>query len=292
MNTPTDILPAIGSAARRSRRRLRPAQPELRQGIIPCVIAIRGSTEEQQFTLATQGSAASKWCEVKGLDVQAAFIDSGTCGKTPWLQRDNVKDMLRWMAEKRVQNVVYTRLDRAFRSTGDAALTIVECANHGVTLHFTEQDFDLSSPMGRAMLHVVAVFAELETDLRLQRQLETVETMRSKNFKAGINEPYGWNKVASTTGRQTRVARTEHDLEGGASTAFDLVPNWEEQDVLREILSRSEPPLQQTDSRIAKILNAAGIPAKKGGQWYPATVYSVRSYARLANREDWQQEAE
>jgi hypothetical protein len=31
----------------------------------------------------------------------------------------------------------------------------------------------------------------------------------------------------------------------------------------------------------------AGIPAKKGGKRYPSTVYSVRSYARLANREDW-----
>jgi hypothetical protein len=84
-----------------------------------------------------------------------------------------------------------------------------------------------------------------------------------------------------------RAPRAKHDLDAGPDTAFDLVPNWEEQDGLREILRRSEPPLQQSDAEIAKILNAAGIPAKNGGKWYPATVYSVRSYARLAGREDW-----
>jgi DNA invertase Pin-like site-specific DNA recombinase len=287
----TSILTPTAAAPRRSRRRT--AHPAAQQPVTAarCVAAIRGSTEGQRLTIPTQGAAIAKYCAAKGMEMVAAFIDSGTCGKTPWLERENVREMLRFMAEHRIQNVVYTRLDRAFRSTGDAALTINECANHGVKLHFCEQDFDLNSPMGRAMLYVVAIFAELETDLRLQRQLETVETMRSSNFKAGINVPYGWDKIPSAN-RKTTAPRAKHDLEIGSDTAFDLVPNWEEQDVLREILRRSEAPLMQSDSEIAKILNAAGIPAKKGGPWYPATVYSVRSYARLANREDWQQEAE
>jgi hypothetical protein len=207
--------------------------------------------------------------------------------------------MLRFMAEYKapgssggIQNIVYTRLDRAFRSgVGDAMLTLHECAKAGVKIHFCEQDINPNTPMGKAMMQIIAIFAELETDLRLQRQLETVETMRSSNFKAGINVPYGWEKIPSAS-RKTTAPRAKHDLGGpdtgvDPSTAFDLVPNWEEQDVLREILRRSEPPLQQSDAEIAKILNAAGIPAKKGGKWYSATVYSVRSYARLANRDDW-----
>ena len=246
-----------------------------------------GETEDQRLTIPTQGTAITKYCEARGLELVAAFIDSGTCGKTPWLERESTREMLRFMAEHGIQNIVYTRLDRAFRSgVGDAMLTLHECAKAGVKIHFCEQDIDPNTPMGKAMMQIIAIFAELETDLRLQRQLETVETMRSSNFKAGINVPYGWEKVPSAS-RKTTAPRAKHDLDAGADTAFDLVPNWEEQDVLREILRRSESPLQQSDAEIAKILNTAGIPAKKGGKWYPATVYSVRSYARLANREDW-----
>ena len=249
----------------------------------PCVAAIRGSTEDQRLTIPTQGTAITKYCEAKGLELVASFIDSGTCGKTPWLERESTREMLRFMAEHGIQNIVYTRLDRAFRSgVGDAMLTLHECAKAGVKIHFCEQDINPNTPMGKAMMQIIAIFAELETDLRLQRQLETVETMRSSNFKAGINVPYGWEKVPSAS-RKTTAPRAKHDLDAGADTAFDLVPNWEEQDVLREILRRSEPPLQQSDAEIAKILNAADIPAKKGGKWYPATVFSVRSYARIAD---------
>ena len=90
-----------------------------------CVAAIRGSTEDQRLTIPTQGAAITKYCEAKGLELVAAFIDSGTCGKTPWLERESTRDMLRFMVYHGIQNIVYTRLDRAFRSgVGDAMLTL------------------------------------------------------------------------------------------------------------------------------------------------------------------------
>jgi len=85
---------------------------------------------------------------------------------------------------------------------------------------------------------------------RIQRQLETVKTMRSSNFKSGINVPYNLEKVPSAS-RKATAPRAKHDFDpmigdskdapgssGGADTAFDFVPNWEEQDVLCEMLRR------------------------------------------------------
>jgi len=266
----------------RSRRKT--AQPALNPVSLKCVGAIRGSTEKQRLTIPTQGTAIGHFAELKGFEHVADFIDSGTCGKTAWLERDNVKEMIRFMADNAIQHIVYTRLDRAFRSTADALLTITECANHGVKIHFCEQDLDFTTAMGRAMLTVIALFAELETDLRLQRQLETVSIMRQSGFKAGRNVPYGWNKVPSAT-RKTRALRCGEDLDVGNDTAFDLVPNWEQQDVLAQILQRSSDG--QSDAHIAKILNLAAIPTQQGKRWFPATVYSVRSFARVADRKDY-----
>jgi len=284
----------------RSRRKT--AQPALNPVSLKCVGAIRGSTEKQRLTIPTQGTAIGHFAELKGFEHVADFIDSGTCGKTAWLERDNVKEMIRFMADNAIQHIVYTRLDRAFRSTADALLTITECANHGVKIHFCEQDLDFTTAMGRAMLTVIALFAELETDLRLQRQLETVSIMRQSGFKAGRNVPYGWNKVPSAT-RKTRAtrkwtrtingqtektdtAREDEALGVGADTALDLVPNREQQDVLAEILKRSGEG--QSDAHISKVLNLAAIPTQQGKRWFPATVYSVRSFARVADRKEYE----
>ncbi len=244
-----------------------------------CVGAIRGSTDKQQLTLPTQGAAITRYCQHRGLDLLALFVDSGTCGKSPWLQRDNVQEMLEFMADNGVQQIIYTRLDRAFRSTTDAILTLNECAKHGISIHFCEQMIDPTTPMGQAMLAIIAVFAELETNLRAQRQAEVFDTMRTSQFKAGINVPYGWDKTPSAT-RKTRAARREHDLAIGNDTAFDLVPNWDEQGYLVEILRRSEGG--ESDGDIARLLNAADVPTKNGKRWHGSTVYSVRSYARIA----------
>jgi hypothetical protein len=111
--------------------------------------------------------------------------------------------------------------------------------------------------------------------------------MRQSGYKAGRNVPYGWNKVQSAT-RKTRALRSGEDLDVGNDTAFDLVPNWEQQDVLAQILTRSSEG--QSDAHIAKVLNAAGIPTQQGKRWFPATVYSVRSFARIADRKQYEQD--
>ena len=44
--------------------------------------------------------------------------------------------------------------------------------------------------------------------------------MRSSNFKAGINVPYGWDKVPSAN-RKT-APRAKHDLDAGAVPNFRM----------------------------------------------------------------------
>src|ERR1700684_1836256 len=81
----------------RSRRKT--AQPALNPVSLKCVGAIRGSTEKQRLTIPTQGTAIGHFAELKGFEHVADFIDSGTCGKTAWLERDNVREMIRFMAD-------------------------------------------------------------------------------------------------------------------------------------------------------------------------------------------------
>ena len=66
------------------------------------------------------------------------------------------------------------------------------------------------------------------------------------------------------------------------------MPNWDQQDVLAQILKRSGEG--QSDAHIAKVLNLAAIPTQQGKRWFPATVYSVRSFARVADRKQYEQD--
>lgn len=243
----------------------------------------RGSTVRQQLTLGAQTEAIRRFTTFQQFELARVFEDSGTSGGSRFLERESVKAMLRYMADERITEIVCARLDRAFRSVGDAIYTLTTLHEIGVTIHFSEQPLP-DGALGKMMFQILAVFAEFEKNLRLERQLEAGERQRALCQKSGINVPYGWAAVPAAGGRRTKENRS----------ASDLVPVPEQQDVLRQILLRSARG--ESDQRIADVLNTAGIPTAKAGQmirrggvermasgrWYDQTVFSVRSFARLA----------
>lgn len=70
--------------------------------------------------------------------------------------------------------IVVTRIDRLARSIADLA-SIVKCLEaKGVLLRATEQPIDTGTAAGRAFLQMLGVFAEFETAIRRERQLEGI----------------------------------------------------------------------------------------------------------------------
>lgn len=249
------------------------------------VIAItRGSTPEQQLTLEAQANGIRRFCELKNLDLgNRLIVDRGTSTGIPFFHREKVREALRLMAEIRCQQMVLTRVDRAFRSIEEMAASIRQLYTAGVIVHFSEQDIPKpSSASGKMLLQQLGVFAEFEKDLRRERQLEANEVQRMLGQKCGQNPPYGWRGVLDPAGRRTKA--------GAPGCILEPIP--EQQEVLREILRRHDDG--ESDAYIAAVLNEARIPTAKAGQtiryrgvekqasgkWRAATVYSVRSFAR------------
>lgn len=267
----------------RSRRKLlSPFTPPALSAAV-AVGMTRGSTLRQQLTLGAQRDAIERFATFQQFKLARVFEDSGTCAKSIFLERDSVKEMLRYMAEERIEHIILTRVDRAFRNTGDAIVTMSTLHKIGVTVHLSEQPLPTGA-MGKVMFNIMATFAEWETDIRLERQLEAGERQRALGHKSGVNVPYGYRAVPAAGGRRTKEARH----------AFDLEPIPEQQEVLVEILRRHARG--ESDAYIAKVLNTAGIPTAKAGQeikyrgvikpasgiWQESTVWSVRSFARCA----------
>ncbi|CAN7653555.1 recombinase family protein [Rhizobium sp. LjRoot254] len=78
--------------------------------------------------------------------------------------------------------VMVTRIDRLARSTADLLAIVKTLEDKGVALKATEQPIDTSTPAGRAFLQMLGVFAEFETAIRKERQLEGI----AKAKKAGV----------------------------------------------------------------------------------------------------------
>jgi DNA invertase Pin-like site-specific DNA recombinase len=78
--------------------------------------------------------------------------------------------------------IVVTRIDRLARSIADLATIVRQLEEKGVALRAIEQPVDTSSAAGRAFLQMLGVFAEFETAIRRERQMEGI----AKAKEAGV----------------------------------------------------------------------------------------------------------
>jgi DNA invertase Pin-like site-specific DNA recombinase len=71
--------------------------------------------------------------------------------------------------------LMVTRIDRFARSIGDLQDIVRAVKARGASLKANEQPIDTSTAAGKAFLEMLGVFAEFETNLRKESQLEGIE---------------------------------------------------------------------------------------------------------------------
>jgi DNA invertase Pin-like site-specific DNA recombinase len=86
---------------------------------------------------------------------------------------------------RRGDALVVTRVDRLARSIKDLQDIVHELRGAGVTLRATEQPIDTSTAAGKAFFDMLGVFAEFETNLRRERQMEGIAQAKSKGVYTG-----------------------------------------------------------------------------------------------------------
>lgn len=78
--------------------------------------------------------------------------------------------------------LMVTRIDRLARSVADLEKIVAALKAKGAFLRATEQPIDTSTPAGVAFLQMLGVFAQFETAIRRERQMEGI----SKAKAAGV----------------------------------------------------------------------------------------------------------
>jgi DNA invertase Pin-like site-specific DNA recombinase len=78
-----------------------------------------------------------------------------------------------------------TRIDRLARSIGDLQDIVRSVKSRGASLKATEQPIDTGTAAGKCFLDMLGVFAEFETNLRRERQLEGIAKAKLEGVYKG-----------------------------------------------------------------------------------------------------------
>jgi DNA invertase Pin-like site-specific DNA recombinase len=127
--------------------------------------------------------------------------------------------------------LVVTRVDRLARSIKDLQDIVYVLHERGVTLRATEQPIDTRSASGKAFLDILGVFAEFETNLRRERQLEGIAAAKARGVYRG--------RKPAADPAEVRRLRTEEGL-GAAAIARRLGIG--RASVYRALARRAGPP--------------------------------------------------
>ena len=133
----------------------------------------RVSTTDQDLTTQVEKLRAA------GCDVIREEKISGTSRAG----RSELENLLTFLRKGDVLTV--TRIDRLARSVGDLQDIVRELRGKGAQLRATDQPIDTSTAAGKAFLDMLGVFAEFETNLRKERQLEGIAKAKAAGIYKG-----------------------------------------------------------------------------------------------------------
>jgi DNA invertase Pin-like site-specific DNA recombinase len=133
----------------------------------------RVSTTDQDLSIQQLALKAA------GCDVIRAEKRSGTTTAG----RDELRTVLDFLRSGDV--LMVTRIDRLARSIGDLQDIVRTVRARGASLKATEQPVDTSTAAGKCFLDMLGVFAEFETNLRRERQLEGIAKAKAAGVYKG-----------------------------------------------------------------------------------------------------------
>ena len=136
-------------------------------------------------------SRTSSLQQVGGLEVQIQTLQDFGCEKifseqvsgTSTIGRDKLRECLDFVREG--DELVITRVDRIARSVLDLQLIVKELTDKGVNITATEQPISTKDATSKCFLDMLGVFAELETNLRKERQMEGIKLAKEKGVYKG-----------------------------------------------------------------------------------------------------------
>ena len=140
-------------------------------------------------------------------ELAPVYEDEGFSGGS--LERPQFKKMMADAEKGRFQAIVVYRLDRISRNIGDFARLIEQLNGMKIGFISIKEQFDTSSPMGRAMMYISSVFSQLERETIAERIRDNMRELAKTGRWLGGVPPTGYRSESAasvTIGGKTKRA--------------------------------------------------------------------------------------
>jgi site-specific DNA recombinase len=159
----------------------------------------RVSTEEQAasgFSIDHQQLRLKAFCESQGWNEFDLYIDDGYTGTN--LNRPQMQRMIRDIEAGKIHIVLVYKLDRLSRHQKDVLYLLEDLfENYGVAFKSATEPFDTATPLGRAMIGILAVFGQLERDTIVERTKSGKSERTRQGLWYGGPVPFGYEWSSS-----------------------------------------------------------------------------------------------
>jgi site-specific DNA recombinase len=188
------------------------------------------------------------------------YEDEGFSGGN--LNRPDFKKMMTAAKEGKFKAIIVYRLDRISRNISDFASLIQELSRLNIAFVSIREQFDTTSPMGRAMMYIASVFSQLERETIAERIRDNMHELAKTGRWLGGTTPTGYasESVKSIT------------VDGKAKKACKLRLIPEEAELVKTIfaLFTENKSLTITEAELMK----RGITTKRGNHF---TRFSIKN---------------
>lgn len=191
------------------------------------------------------------------------YEDEGFSAKN--LDRPKFQEMLRDSKLQKFDYIVCYRLDRISRNVSDFSSLIENLNDRNISFICIKEQFDTSTPMGRAMMYIASVFAQLERETIAERVRDNMLMLARTGRWLGGTTPTGFDseKVENLI------------IDGKSKSSCKLKFNIEEINIVKEIYQKFLHT--SSISAVSKYLINKGIKSRNGKYFSNLSIKEILS---------------
>lgn len=161
------------------------------------VLTEQGESIDNQIELC-KNYINTHMSKVNGEVKYSTFIDEGFSGGN--IDRPEFQKMLKDIEAKKFDVLICYRLDRISRNVADFSSVLEKLTKYNVEFISIKEQFDTSSPMGRAMVYISSVFAQLERETIAERVKDNMLELAKTGRWLGGTSPLGLESYRTKDG--------------------------------------------------------------------------------------------
>lgn len=148
---------------------------------------------EEGYSIEEQKAKLESYCDIKDWHIYKVYTDGGFSGSTT--ERPALEQLIKDAQSKLFDTVLVYKLDRLSRSQKDTLYLIEDIfLKNNIEFVSLLENFDTSTPFGRAVIGLLSVFAQLERE-QIKERMQLGKLGRAKSGKSMMwaKTSYGYN---------------------------------------------------------------------------------------------------